>query len=115
MNTKPQLAWEIYINMETSHESLNLLSLIANDCYKMGQFYYSAKAFDVLEKLDPDPEFWEGKRGACIGVFQMVVAGKEKPERLVEVIDLLKNTSNPQVEYFVRIMKNWGKENGYKF
>ena len=69
MNFKPHLAWEIYINMETSNESLNLLSLIANDCYKMGQFYYSVKAFDVLETLDPDPEFWEGKRGASIGVF----------------------------------------------
>jgi intraflagellar transport protein 56 len=69
MNFKPALAWEIYINMDTSNESLNLLSLIANDCYKMGQFYHSVKAFDVLEKLDPDPEFWEGKRGAAIGVF----------------------------------------------
>ena len=69
MNKQPQLAWEIYINMETSNESLSLLNLIANDCYKMGQFYYSVKAFDVLERLDPDPEFWEGKRGAAIGVF----------------------------------------------
>ena len=86
MNKKPHLAWEIYINMETSNESLSLLNLIANDCYKMGQFYYSAKAFDVLERLDPDPEFWEGKRGAAIGVFQMVVAGQENKERLIEVI-----------------------------
>lgn len=31
---------------------------------------YAAKAFDVLERLDPDPEYWEGKRGACVGVFQ---------------------------------------------
>ena len=46
--------------------------LIANDCYKMGSFYYAAKAFDVLERLDPDPEYWEGKRGACMGVFQQV-------------------------------------------
>ena len=69
----------------------------------------------MLEKLDPDPEFWEGKRGAAIGVFQMVVAGKEKAERLVEVIGLLQNTVNPQVEYFVSVMKKWGKENGYKF
>ena len=95
MNFKPHLAWEIYINMETSNESLNLLNLIANDCYKMGQFYYSVKAFDVLEKLDLDPEFWEGKRGAAIGVFQMVVANKEKTDRLSEVILLLKNTVNP--------------------
>ena len=36
MNFKPHLAWEIYINMETSNESLSLLNLIANDCYKMG-------------------------------------------------------------------------------
>jgi|TARA_B110001450_G_scaffold234663_1_gene238783 intraflagellar transport protein 56 len=95
MNFKPHLAWEMYINMETSNESLSLLNLIANDCYKMGQFYYSAKAFDVLERLDPDPEFWEGKRGAAIGVFQMVVAGKESNQRLIEVIQMLKNTNNP--------------------
>jgi hypothetical protein len=31
----------------------------------------------------------------------MVVAGKESKERLIEVIQMLKNTNNPQVEYFV--------------
>jgi intraflagellar transport protein 56 len=72
MNGKPRLAWELYLRMETSDESYNLLQLIANDCYKMGQFYYSAKAFDVLERLDPNPEYWDGKRGACIGTFQLV-------------------------------------------
>ena len=73
------------------------------------------KAFDVLARLDPYPEFCEGKRGAAIGVFQMVVAGQENKERLIEVIQLLKNTNNPQVEYFVQIMKKWGKDNGFKF
>jgi len=43
------------------------------------------------------------------------VAGAEDKERLIEVINMLKNTSNPQVEYFVQIMKKWGKENGFKF
>jgi len=95
MNKKPHLAWEIYINMETSNESLSLLNLIANDCYKMGQFYFAMKAFDVLERLDADPEFWEGKRGAAVGVFQLVCAGVESKERLIEVIQMLKNTQNP--------------------
>ena len=86
------------MRMETCADSFSLLQLIANDCYKvlntlaytsrsfhihyhlllqMGQFFYSAKAFDVLEKLDPNPEYWEGKRGACIGHFQLVIAGRE--------------------------------------
>ena len=43
----------------------------------MGQFYYAAKAFDVLERLDADPEYFDGKRGACVGVFQLVIAGRE--------------------------------------
>lgn len=44
---------------------------------QMRQFYYSAKAFDVLERLDSNPEYWEGKRGACVGIFQMIIAGRE--------------------------------------
>ncbi|XP_053112151.1 intraflagellar transport protein 56 isoform X2 [Hemicordylus capensis] len=111
MNKKPRLAWELYLKMETSGESFSLLQLIANDCYKMGQFYYSAKAFDVLERLDPNPEYWEGKRGACVGIFQMIVAGREPKDTLREVLHLLRSTGNPQVEYIVRIMKKWAKEN----
>jgi hypothetical protein len=43
MSKKPRLAWELYLKMETSRESYDLVNLIANDCYTMGQFYYSAK------------------------------------------------------------------------
>jgi hypothetical protein len=35
------------------------------------------QAFDVLERMDPEPEYLEGKKGAACGAFQMVVAGKE--------------------------------------
>ncbi|XP_006816824.1 intraflagellar transport protein 56-like [Saccoglossus kowalevskii] len=111
MNRKARLAWELYLKMETSGESFSLLQLIANDCYKMGQFYYAAKAFDVLERLDPNPEYWEGKRGACVGIFQQIIAGHEPRETLRDVLQILRNTSNPQVEYIMRTMKKWAKDN----
>ena len=76
MNKKGQLAWELYLKMEPSTESFNLLQLIANTCYVVGDFWYAAKAFDMLERLDPSPEHWEGKRGASCGTFQYIVAEK---------------------------------------
>jgi hypothetical protein len=45
----------------------------------------------------------------------MVVAGQENKEKLIEVIGMLKNTSNPHSEYVVQVMKKWGKDNGFKF
>jgi len=114
-SNEPAIAWEMYVRMDTSNESFNLLHLIANDCYKMGHFYFACKAFDVLERLDPDPEFWEGKRGAAVGVFQKVMAGKESSDNLQEVVNLLRSTNNPQVEYMInRVMKKWAKENRVK-
>ena len=91
-----------------------MLQLLANDCYRAGAFLYSAKAFDTLERLDPNPEYWEGKRGACVGVFQQVVAGKAQKEDLRDVLAMVRNTSNPQVEYMVRIINKWCKENNVK-
>ncbi|XP_063961217.1 intraflagellar transport protein 56-like [Lytechinus pictus] len=111
MNRKARLAWELYLKMETSGDSFSLLQLIANDCYKMGQFYYAFKAFDVLERLDPNPEYWEGKRGACVGVFQQIIAGHEPRETLRDILQILRNTGNPQVEYIIRVMKKWAKDN----
>lgn len=114
MNGNPRSAWELYLKMNSSNESFNLLQLIANDCYRMGHFLYSAKAFDVLERLDPDPEYWEGKRGACVGVFQSMIAGKASKDDLQDVLSMVRNTSNPQVEYLVRIIKKWCKDNNVK-
>ncbi|KAJ1485586.1 hypothetical protein T484DRAFT_1792801, partial [Baffinella frigidus] len=71
-------------------------------------------AFDVLERLDPNPEYWSGKKGACVGAFQKIVAGKEPRDSLREIALMLRNTTNPQVEYIMRTFKKWAKENGIK-
>jgi len=117
-NGNPKSAWELYLKMDTSNESFNLLQLIANDCYKMGHFLYAAKAFDVLGRLDPDPdpdpEYWEGKRGAVVGVFQLVVAGKAHSDELRDALAMIRNEQNPQVEYMVRVIRKWCNENNVK-
>uniref|UniRef100_A0A4W5RPG6 Intraflagellar transport protein 56 n=1 Tax=Hucho hucho TaxID=62062 RepID=A0A4W5RPG6_9TELE len=105
MNQKGRLAWELYLKMGASPDSFSLLQLI------MGQFYWAAKAFDSLEKLDPDSNYWEGKRGACVGIFQFILAGREPKETLKEVLPLLRSTQNPQVEYIIRALRQWAKDN----
>ncbi|KAI9188078.1 hypothetical protein H9P43_002469 [Blastocladiella emersonii ATCC 22665] len=108
MNKKARLAWELYLKMDTSSESFTLLQLIGHDCYRTQQYLYAAKAFDVLERLDPGaPEHWEGKRGACIGAFQQVYQGLEPREILRDVVALLRNSHNPQVEYIIRMVRRW--------
>lgn len=65
----------------------------------MGEFYFSAKAFDVLERLEPTPENWLGKRGACVGVFQQVIAGGQSKERLRDVYAMLQTSRYRNAKY----------------
>lgn len=61
----------------------------------MGAFYFSFKAFDLLDRLDAEGEGYEDAlKGSVVGVFQMVVAGKESPEHLIEVVNSLRNAGN---------------------
>jgi len=41
----------------------------------------------------------------------MVLAGKEPRDHLPEIVNMLRNTSNPQVEYIMRVIKRWAKDN----
>lgn len=103
----------------------------------------------MLERLDPAPEFLEGKKGACVGTFQVrsrnpdvslgrvqfniifisrsrhsihgpvcsssqaIVAGKESKDSLRDIVAMLRsNSSNPQIDGIVRVMRAWAKDNG---
>jgi len=52
-------AMKAYLSLDASSKSYTLLQMIANVAYQMGHFFYALKAFDVLERLDPSPEYWE--------------------------------------------------------
>lgn len=127
-------AWSLYLSKETNAESFSLLQLIANDCYRVGEFWVSAKAFDVLEKytdyyfffklrirkllkilmlfyrLDPNPEYWEGKRGACAGTLFAMISGRTfcgPSEGIAEICSLLRDSTNGQAEAMLRTLKQY--------
>ncbi|KAH8236508.1 hypothetical protein KR026_003827, partial [Drosophila bipectinata] len=104
----PELAWNVFITRDTNAEAFILLQLIANECYKCEEFWVAAKAFDMLEKLDPSPENWEGKRGACAGVL-FALATKAHRGRpgggITEVIGLLRDSSNGQAEAMIKTIR----------
>ena len=133
MTGSPRAAWEMFLKLKTSNESFGLLQLIAHDCYRcapgagapasrclndavsprrVGQFFYAAKAFDILERLDANPEHWEGKRGACAGVLQLYLAGRASRDHLEEVVNMLhdsaeKQPQGPQAEQMLRIFASY--------
>ncbi|KAK6057934.1 hypothetical protein COOONC_04503 [Cooperia oncophora] len=75
----------------------------------MGEFYYAAKAFDGLEKIDPSPENWQGKRGATSGLFKMLVQGKATNEQMSEVLHLLDRGNHPQADFVSSTIRRWAK------
>ncbi|EPY25558.1 tetratricopeptide repeat domain 26 [Strigomonas culicis] len=119
LNKHAKRAWDLYLKMET-RESIVILRLIANDCYRTGNFYYAAKAFDVLARLEENTEYMEGKRGACIGVFQQVYANEETADALFDVMKMMESSVeqyrqsdaavSQEFERILQLMRDWVKE-----
>ncbi|XP_055856294.1 intraflagellar transport protein 56 [Episyrphus balteatus] len=104
----PEQAWNLFITRDTNSEAFLLLQMIANECYKCAEFWVAAKAFDMLEKLDPSPEHWEGKRGACAGTLYAIAADTDQgkpPNGVGDIISLLRESTNPQAEVMMKTIR----------
>lgn len=103
-------AWDIFLSRNTAPDAFSLLQLIANESYRAGEFWIAAKAFDMLEKLDPNPEFWEGKRGACVGALQAFIMERPigaPPGGVGEIISLLRDSNSSQADTILRIIRKY--------
>lgn len=71
MNGKPDQAWKVYMDMDTSNDAITLLKYVANDCYRRGFFTYSLKCFDILTRLDSDTDnqYYLAKIGSAVGIL----------------------------------------------
>lgn len=74
------------------------------------------RSLQVLERLDPNPKYYEGKRGACIGYLQLLIASDSKSPRdkLDEVVSILKASTDAGAEAIVRTIRKWSMANGMR-
>ncbi|GMS84224.1 hypothetical protein PENTCL1PPCAC_6399, partial [Pristionchus entomophagus] len=112
MDGQAQQAWDIFMKVRNSNESVTLLKIIASDSYKTGQFYWMVRAYDALEKIDPSPDHWQGKRAAVTGQFVQLVKGECSPKEMSEVLKFLQNGNHSQIESINGTISNWCANNG---
>lgn len=116
MNGRPEQAWRLYMEMDTSNDAIKLLRYIANDCYRRGIFTYALKCFDLLLRLDSDQsgQYYMAKIGAAVGVFQMAIVRKATRDQFDEMMQSLAPMArDPEVDHIIRTMRKWAMDNKY--
>ncbi|CAI2343379.1 unnamed protein product [Caenorhabditis sp. 36 PRJEB53466] len=109
-NKKPLKAWEIMVKTSRPDEKIMLLKLIANESYMSLEFYFAAKAFHELELIDPSMEYWNGKRGACAGLFRQLANHKSdltNIENMREVLKLIEAKPHTNSDFMSKVIRSW--------
>jgi intraflagellar transport protein 56 len=66
------------------------------------------KAFEILERLNDEEDYFNQKLGACIGVFKNLLLNKNSQEELEEAVEILRAMPNElAVEKALQIMENY--------
>lgn len=111
MNGRPQLAWNLYLDMDTSNETLSLLGLIANESFRQESYFISFKAFDILERLENE-DHSAGKLAAAMGVYKDYLLGKGGVgiEQMGEMLQILRAAQVQKYDEVARVIEEDLKE-----
>uniref|UniRef100_A0A1I7TVB2 Intraflagellar transport protein 56 n=2 Tax=Caenorhabditis tropicalis TaxID=1561998 RepID=A0A1I7TVB2_9PELO len=111
-NKRPQKAWDMMLKTTNPTDRLSLLKVIAHDCYSSMEFYYASKAFHEIESSDPTTENWNGKRGACAGLFRQLANDRQEKfliDRMREIIQLVASKPHSNCEFLLKVIQMWGE------
>lgn len=82
--------------------SLQVLSLIANDCFRFGNFAVAFKSYYQLEKFSPSKEHSNGLVASGAALFFLFAKQKVEKERIFELVacleDSLQSTNEGKAE-----------------
>ena len=110
-NGLADFAWDLFLRVDDADDRLLLLQQIADDCYLTCSFRIAARAFDVLYRTDPHPDYWKGKRGAILGAFRSVLTHVESADCIDELLQILNEDDHVECDQLKRIIWKWSQEN----
>lgn len=107
-NNKPDKAFDLYLQATQIEDSNVLLQIISTECYIAGHYYYAMKAYDVISQFDGDPTNQEGLVASAIGVFRGILAKRETPEKILDVLTVLNRLSDdPEVSKIFQVIQDY--------
>ena len=132
---RPQDAWAVYVAAQQrsgpSAAVVELLHLLAGDCWAEGAFLWAARAYHALEFMQQQGlaaassavgmaatgggsagSAWEGKRAALAAAFREVAQGRAEASGCVpELLSMLRGSAHPQAHVIAAAIRKWANEN----
>ena len=108
-NNKAEKAFNLYLMASTTEDANVLLQIISTECFIIGEYYYAMKAYDVISQFDIDSSTQEGLVASAIGVFRAILARKETPEKIIDVLTILNRVSleNPEIQKIYLVIQEY--------
>lgn len=107
-------AWNLYLEMDTSNETLSFLNLIANDFYAKQDFYFALKSFDIMERLDNE-DYSVQKTACAVGCFRQFLVNQSSQDQFEETVNIMKQSNRTeQIEHVIRVFDGFLMEDDEK-
>lgn len=75
-----------------SSDRIQILQVLANDAFRKENFFLACKAFDLLQQLDQDEEYWLGKKGAITEVLKKYIKKTVDQSEVKKLLVFLQDT-----------------------
>lgn len=113
-NKKYEQAWQLYLDATKTEVASAILQIIASETFSDGEYVYSMRAYDQLNKIEfNNPEFAQGVLASAAGAFKRCLQHKETNDIVLEIQSIL--GSDPAFEKYYQIIQTYIEQNPTMF